>query len=52
VRRVAGVEPERAGIFPDHAVNCVRVHPTAFLPLLAVMFQRPKQGPVDIGEVP
>jgi hypothetical protein len=52
VRRVAAIEPELAGIFPDHAVDRVRVHAPALVLALAVVLERPEQRPVDVGAVP
>jgi hypothetical protein len=52
MRRVAAIEPERVGIFPDHAVDRVRVHASPLLLALAVVLERPEQGPVDVGAVP
>jgi hypothetical protein len=41
VRRVAAVEPELAGVFPDGAIDRIRVHAPAFLLALAILLQRP-----------
>jgi hypothetical protein len=50
VRRAA-VKPELGGIFPDHAVDRVGVHPSVFVPAFAIVVQPPEQGPVDIGRL-
>jgi hypothetical protein len=47
VRRVAAIEAELAGVFPDHAVDRVGAHAPALVAALAVVLQRPEQGPVD-----
>jgi hypothetical protein len=44
MRRVTAIEPERGRVFPDHAVDRVGVHPSAFVLALAVMLERPEQG--------
>jgi hypothetical protein len=49
VRRVAAIEPDLAGIFPDHGVDSNGVHAAAFVPAFAIVVQRPEQGPVDIA---
>ena len=51
MRRVAAIEPELGSIFPDHAADRVRVHASALVLALAVVVQRPEQGPVDVGAV-
>jgi hypothetical protein len=41
--RVAAIEPERAGIFPDHAVDRVGVHmPALVAAFAAVVLERPE----------
>lgn len=52
VRRIAAVEAELAGVFPYHAIDRVRVHAPTLVVALAIVFERPEQGPVDIGAVP
>jgi len=52
VRRVAAIEPERAGIFPDHAIDRIRVHASALVAALAVVFERPKQDPLTLAACP
>jgi len=40
MRRVPVTEPELAGVFPEQAVDHVRVHPSALIPAFAIVVQR------------
>jgi hypothetical protein len=52
VRRVAAIEPERDGVFAHHAIDRVGVHPPAFVAALAIVFERPEEGALDVVAVP
>jgi hypothetical protein len=51
VRRVTAIEPECCRVFAHHAIDRIRVHAATLIAALAVVAQRPEQGPIDVGTV-
>jgi hypothetical protein len=49
MRRVAAIEAQSGGVFPHHAVDCIRVHPPALFLSLTIVPQRPKHRPVAVA---
>src|ERR1700756_1721974 len=47
--RVAAIEAERGGIFAQDAIDRIGVHTATLVSPFAVVLERPKQGPVEIG---